>query len=100
VAGGGNSGGLYAYIQTSDTREEDCVTTAGFSRVDSFAVSLGRLKKTKTHERHHVDEARTCGATECGGPCRGRTYGPLIKSLAEDSPQRTLQEESSAKIEE
>ena len=32
-----------------------------------------------------------------GGPCRGRTHGPLIKSLVEDISQNTLQEESSAK---
>ena len=34
-----------------------------------------------------------------GGPCRGRTYGPLIKSPAEDLPQNTQHEESSAKVE-
>jgi len=34
-----------------------------------------------------------------GGPCRGRTYGPLIKSPAETLPQDTQQEESSAKSE-
>jgi hypothetical protein len=34
-----------------------------------------------------------------GGPCRGRTYGPLMKSLTEDLPQDTLQDESSAKSE-
>ena len=32
-----------------------------------------------------------------GGPCRGRTYGPLIKSPAEELPQDTQQEESTAK---
>ena len=32
-----------------------------------------------------------------GGPCRGRTYGPLIKSPAEDLTQDTQQGESSAK---
>ena len=36
---------------------------------------------------------------EFGGPCRGRTYGPLIKSLADDLPQDTLQEESAAIVE-
>ena len=34
-----------------------------------------------------------------GGPCRGRTYGPLIKSPAETLPQDTQQEESSTKRE-
>jgi hypothetical protein len=33
------------------------------------------------------------------GVSRDRCYSPLIKSLAEDLPQNTLQEESSAKIE-
>ena len=32
-----------------------------------------------------------------GGPCRGRTYDPLIKSPAETLPQDTQQEESAAK---
>ena len=31
-----------------------------------------------------------------GGPCRGRTYGPLIKSPAETPPQDTQQEQSQA----
>ncbi len=31
--------------------------------------------------------------------CKGQTYGPPIKSPAEDLPQNTLQEESSAKSE-
>ena len=30
-----------------------------------------------------------------GGPCRGRTYGPLNKSPAEDLPQDTQEELSS-----
>ena len=34
-----------------------------------------------------------------GEPCRGRTYGPLIKSLLESLPQDTQQEESSPKVE-
>ena len=34
-----------------------------------------------------------------GEPCRGRTYGPLIKSLVEDLLQKTLQEESPTKSE-
>jgi hypothetical protein len=34
-----------------------------------------------------------------GGPCRGRTYGPLIKSLVEDQSHNTLQEELSANSE-
>jgi hypothetical protein len=34
---------------------------------------------------------------EIGGPCRGRTYGPLIKSPVEDLSQDTQKEESSAK---
>jgi hypothetical protein len=34
---------------------------------------------------------------EIGGPCRGRTYGPLIKSPAETLPQDAQQEEPSAK---
>jgi hypothetical protein len=40
-----------------------------------------------------------CNGSIFGGPCRGRTYGPLIKSLPEDLPQNTLQEETSAKSE-
>ena len=31
---------------------------------------------------------------EFGGPCRGRTYGPLIKSPAEVLPEDTHQQES------
>lgn len=31
--------------------------------------------------------------------CKGRTYGPPIKSLTEDLSQNTLQEEASAKSE-
>jgi hypothetical protein len=31
-----------------------------------------------------------------GGPCRGRTYGPLIKSPAEDRPQDTQRNEPAA----
>ena len=34
-----------------------------------------------------------------GGPCRGRTYGPLIKSHAESLSQHTQQDKSSAKEE-
>jgi hypothetical protein len=34
-----------------------------------------------------------------GGPCRGRTYGPLIKSPVEDLPESTHQNESAAKEE-
>jgi hypothetical protein len=34
-----------------------------------------------------------------GGPCRGRTYGPLIKSPVEDLPQNTQHNESAAKEE-
>ena len=30
---------------------------------------------------------------EFGGPCRGRPYGPLVKSPAEDQPQATRQDE-------
>ena len=36
-------------------------------------------------------------SAESGGPCRGRTYGTLIKSPAEDLPQDTQQNESAAK---
>jgi len=32
-----------------------------------------------------------------GGPCRGRTYGPLMKSPDEALPQDTPQNESAAK---
>jgi len=35
-------------------------------------------------------------AGKFGGPCRGRTYGPLIKSPAEDLPENTQQNESVA----
>jgi len=31
-----------------------------------------------------------------GGPCRGRTYGPLIKSTDETLPTLTYPEESEA----
>jgi len=51
---------------------------------------------------HQVDipENEDVDAVETfGGPCRGRTYGPLIKSPAEDLSQETQQEESSAKWE-
>ena len=64
---------------------------------------------------HALAEATKCnlGATEAevdsledsqvveefGGPCRGRTYGPLIKSPPETLPQDTQQEESAAKVE-
>ena len=34
-----------------------------------------------------------------GGPCRGRTYGPLIKSPGGNLPQETQHEESAAKEE-
>ena len=34
-----------------------------------------------------------------GGPCRGRTYGPLMKRPDEDLPEDTQQEESSAEAE-
>jgi hypothetical protein len=34
-----------------------------------------------------------------GGPCRGRTYGPLIKSPAEELPKDIQQNESIAKME-
>ena len=34
-----------------------------------------------------------------GGPCRGRTYGPLIKSLVDGLPEDTQQEQSAAKDE-
>jgi hypothetical protein len=33
------------------------------------------------------------------GPCKGRTYGPLMKSPAEDLTQDTPQEQSSATFE-
>ena len=32
----------------------------------------------------------------CGGPCRGRTYGPLIKSPAENLPEHTQHHQSLA----
>jgi len=32
-----------------------------------------------------------------GGPCRDRTYGPLIKSLVENLPEDTQQDQSAAK---
>ena len=31
-----------------------------------------------------------------GGPCRGRTYGPLIKSLVDDLPKDTQKDQSAA----
>jgi len=37
---------------------------------------------------------------EFGGACRGRTYGPLIKSPAQDLAQDIQEEESAAKGEE
>ena len=37
------------------------------------------------------------GGSKRWRPCRGRTYGPLIKSPAEDLPQDTQHNESAAK---
>jgi hypothetical protein len=61
-----------------------------------------QLEKVGTMSWHQVDitEKEDVEVVEkFGGPCRGRTYGPLIKSLPEDLPQNTLQEETSAKSE-
>jgi hypothetical protein len=39
----------------------------------------------------------TCGSPQAGGPSRGRTYGPLIKSPDEALPDDTQQEPLAAK---
>ena len=49
--------------------------------------------------RRPAGKGRRCKWLIFGGPCRGRTYGPLIKSPAEAPPQDTQQEESPAKRE-
>ena len=36
---------------------------------------------------------------QLGGPCRGRTYGPLMTSSAENIPQHTQDDELADKIE-
>ena len=38
-----------------------------------------------------------CKSAKNGGPCRGRTYGPLIKSPGNNPPQDTQQDQSAAK---
>ena len=47
----------------------------------------------------HYCEARGTNEVRFGGPCRGRTYGPLIKSLAADPTSNTQQEELLSKRE-
>ena len=42
-----------------------------------------------------VGEVETCKLLICGGPCRGRTYGPLIKSSVPPQSE-TTQDELSA----
>ena len=44
-------------------------------------------------------EANTEVVGKFGGPCRGRTYGPLIKSPEEALPQDTQHNEPAAKDE-
>ena len=49
------------------------------------------------HQVDIIEEEDSEVLKKFGGPCRGRTYGPLIKSPAEDLPQNTHEEQSSAK---
>ena len=55
-----------------------------------------QLEKVGTMSGHQVD-IKEKEDEKFDVPCRGQTYGPLIKSLCEHPPQSTLQEESSAK---
>ena len=41
-----------------------------------------------------------CKSAEIGGPCRGRTYGPLIKSPAERLTENTQDDLSPSNSEE
>ncbi len=55
------------------------------------------LEKVGTTTWHQVDIIEEEGAEVLetfGGPCRGRTYGPLIKSPAERLTQNTQDEQS------
>ena len=57
---------------------------------------------TYTRTGHQVDisEGQESEAVEkCGGPCRGRTYGPLIKSSDQTQTELTQDELSQGKIE-
>jgi len=40
-----------------------------------------------------------CKSAEIGGPCRGRTYGPLIKSPGEILPENSQHDKSLANSE-
>jgi hypothetical protein len=54
-------------------------------------------QRARTHHRRHSHGGTGCGSTHSpffasrafGEPCRGRTYGPLIKSPAERLTQNT-----------
>ena len=55
-----------------------------------------QLEKVGTMSWHQVD-INEKEDEKFDGPCRSRTFGPLIKSLDEGLPQNTQQEQSSGK---
>jgi integrase len=60
-------------------------------------------EKVGTKSWHQVDITETQDSQvvgKFGGPCRGRTYGPLIKSSDQTQPEPTHDELSQGKIEE
>ena len=62
-----------------------------------------QLEKAGTKGWHQVDiteKKESEVVEEFGGPCRGRTYGPLIKSSDQPQPEPTQDELSQRKNEE
>jgi hypothetical protein len=68
---------------------------AAVDRLDATLVPESGSKVVADGGVGEVENSEVVG--KFGGPCRGRTYGPLIKSLDEALPQDTQQKESSAK---
>lgn len=55
-----------------------------------------QLEKVGTMSWHQVD-INEKEDEKFDGPCRSRTFGPLIKSLVENLPEDTQQDQSAAK---
>jgi hypothetical protein len=64
---------------------------------DPAQVNRRGLSVSVNHEKPILSQRHA--QARFGGPCRGRTHGPLIKSLAEDLPQNTQENVSLTKEE-
>ena len=73
--------------------------------MDRFQFQLERARKIyflcftayTVPTRRQARRGRLCKCLICGGPCRGRTYGPLIKRCPVDQTQQTQEHVSEQK---